>query len=168
MEEWKPIKDYEGIYEVSSWGRVRSLDRTDTIGRHIKGRIMKQFLRGNYMFVMLGCKGINVHRLVAKAFVPNADNLPFVNHKDENKFNNMADNLEWCTHLYNCHYGTASQRIGKANSKAIEELKDGKVIATYANSFEAAKVIGCHRSYINYVCNGHFASAKGHFLRYQK
>ena len=105
MEEiWKDIKGYEGLYQVSNLGRVKSLERVVDYG-HMKcvrkGRIVKQFNTKDYNNVKLHKDGIRTiylaHRLVATAFIPNPDNLPVVNHKDGDKTNNCVDNLEWCT-----------------------------------------------------------------------
>lgn len=123
MEEiWKPVEGWEGKYEVSNLGRVKSLpfDRISSKGKinHFPERIMKITVspRG-YCTVSLskGRAGVNtrlVHRLVGKAFVPNPDpeHFTMINHKDENKSNNVADNLEWCDAKYNVNYGTANQR----------------------------------------------------------
>lgn len=99
---WKPIKDYEGLYEVSSDGTVRSLDRKDSIGRNRKGRVRRTFLVGDgYEQVILSKGGIDkgfyVHRLVASAFCQNGLKKPEVNHIDCDKTNNCAENLEWVT-----------------------------------------------------------------------
>lgn len=121
MEEiWKPVKGFEGYYEVSNLGRVRSIDRVvvDNVRnceRLLKGKILIQRNNSNgYMGIMF-CKEHKlynkyVHRLVAETFIPNPDNLPQVNHKDEDKSNNRADNLEWCTSFYNNEYGTRKKR----------------------------------------------------------
>lgn len=104
-DKWLPIKGYEGLYEVSNTGKVRSLDRMvrNSSGNGTKlspGKILKQSDVGNgYLRVDL-CKNgeikhFAVHRLVASSFVKNPENLPMVNHKDENKENNSAENLEW-------------------------------------------------------------------------
>ena len=123
-EEWRPIEGYEGLYEVSSYGRVRSLDRYvktcyEAYKLH-KGKILSPAKDKNgYLKVHLCCNGkhniIRVHRLVCKAFIPNPDNLPEVNHKDEDKTNNSVDNLEWCDRSYNISYGTRTERQKKTN-----------------------------------------------------
>ena len=114
MEEWKNIIGYEGLYEVSSYRRVRSLNRyveysNGRICLH-KGKVLSPAKnRYGYLAVVLSCNGkqktITVHRLVAQAFLLNPDNLPEVNHLDEDKTNNSVDNLEWCTANYNSNYG---------------------------------------------------------------
>ncbi len=105
IEEWRTIEGYEDKYEVSNLGRVRSL--------HSYGgntcRVMKPGKRTDgYLHVRLSKNGVVkqflVHRLVAKAFIPNPNNLEMVNHKDENKVNNCVENLEWCTRSYNQIY----------------------------------------------------------------
>ena len=118
MEEiWKPIEGYEGLYEISSYGRVKSLERYRSNNGGIqllKERIMNPLDYNGYKNVLLWKNGSKkkeyVHRLVAKAFLPNPDNLKEVNHKDENPSNNMVENLEWCDHRYNMNYGTARER----------------------------------------------------------
>ena len=130
IEIWKPVVGYEGLYEVSSFGRVRSLDRYD--GRAYKrGCILKPKIQSNYLRVSLcnggKCKQQSIHRLVAQAFIPNPNNLPMVNHKDENKANNMVwinedgsidydkSNLEWCDYSYNTSY--SNKGIDRRNEK---------------------------------------------------
>lgn len=120
IEEWRPIEVYEGLYEVSSYGRVRSVDRYDSRNQFRKGKVLSPGKDKNgYLKVVLHCNGkcktINVHRLVAQAFIPNPDNLPMINHKDEDKTNNNVTNLEWCDVKYNLNYGTA--RIRERDTK---------------------------------------------------
>ena len=118
----KPVKGYDGYYEVDQFGRVFGLDRIIKVndnGRNyekpIAGKQLKQSMHTNgYKTVYLTKDGktktLFVHRLVAEAFIPNVDNLPMVNHKDEDKTNNFVENLEWCTNDYNINYGTARKR----------------------------------------------------------
>ena len=115
-EIWRPVVGYEGLYEVSNTGRVRSLDKYDSMNRFLRGRILRLFTDGlGYLRAQLYSnskrKSFLVHRLVAQAFIPNPDNLPQVNHRDENPSNDNVDNLEWCDGKYNVNYGTRIDRI---------------------------------------------------------
>ena len=116
IEEWRPIVGYEGLYEVSNTGQVRSLDRYDNRNCFRKGKVLSpgKNTKG-YLFVILTCNGkrktINVHRLVTEAFLPNPDNLPEINHKDEDKTNNSVDNLEYCDRSYNINYGSRKDKV---------------------------------------------------------
>lgn len=117
MEEWRAVPGYEGLYEVSNIGNVRNVRRNTLL------RLQKT--NNGYIRVHL-CKngistGFQVHRLVAQAFIPNPQDLPQVNHKDEDKTNNNVDNLEWCTAKYNMNFGTA--RIRSINTK----IKNGYI-----------------------------------------
>ena len=123
-EIWRPIEGYEGLYEVSNTGRVRSLDMYVKCGygsyRLRKGKVLSPVIKDNgYLQVGLYYNGkykmFLVHRLVAQAFIENFDNLPEVNHLDEDKSNNSVDNLEWCDRSYNLKYGTV--RIRSINTK---------------------------------------------------
>ena len=119
-EIWRPVVGYEGLYEVSNLGRVRSVDRY--YYRLHKGKVLSLSKNANgYLKVVLSCNGkcktIKVHRIVAEAFLPNPDNLPQVNHKDEDKTNNSVDNLEWCNAKYNLSYGTRKDKVRDTNIK---------------------------------------------------
>ena len=125
MEIWKDIEGYEGFYQVSNYGRVKSLN----YNRTGKAKELKQSINLGYKYVILykdnKRKKFLVHRLVAQAFVPNPNEYLEVNHIDENKANNCVWNLEWCTRLYNNNYGTINERISKAKKgkKHTEEAK---------------------------------------------
>lgn len=128
MEEWRDVVGYEGLYEVSNLGRVRSVDRQlkyrDSY-RTVKGIYIQQLYEPyGHLFVRLCKEGKKkqtyVHRLVAQAFIPNPDNLPCINHKNEIPDDNRVENLEWCTVAYNNTYG---RRI----EKEIEtKVRNGK------------------------------------------
>lgn len=127
QEAWKDIPNFEGYYQVSNFGRIRSITRkakTKILNnnyRTIKGQLISPAkTKDGYLKVSLSKKHkryyFRVHRLVANAFLSNPNNYPVINHKDENKLNNRVDNLEWCSIKYNCNYGTRNERISKANS----------------------------------------------------
>ena len=114
IELWKWIPGWEGLYMVSTHGRVKSL-------KHNKSKILKPWIdKDGYKRVRLckngKCKTYGIHRLVAMAFIPNPHNYPIINHKDENKTNNQYTNLEWCTIQYNSNYGTINERRSGANN----------------------------------------------------
>lgn len=122
MEIWKDVKDYEGLYQVSNLGRVKSLSRTDSKGRFRKEKVLKLGNNGNgYIQISLCKNGVvkrtSVHRLVAYAFVPKTKGFDIVNHIDENPSNNRANNLEWCTQQYNTNYCTARYRAEKTRNE---------------------------------------------------
>lgn len=168
IEEWKPIADYEGLYEISSLGNVRSLDRVMYNKRWnkdqlIKGKDLKPSLYKNgYLRIELTDMDGNrkkhpVHKLVALAFIPNPNNYPQVNHKDEDKTNNSVSNLEWCTAKYNINYGTWKDR----HQKQIAQYNvNGTLVATYKSLTDAAKE-GFTISQISKCCNGKLNTHKG-------
>jgi len=111
---WKTINDYEGLYQVSNYGEIKSL-------QHYRGKenILRQRIKRGYYTIGLRKqnkrKWYIVHRLVAMAFIPNPNNLPQINHKDENKLNNNVENLEWCDALYNNCYGKRLNKVSNSN-----------------------------------------------------
>jgi len=145
-EIWKDVVGYEGLYQVSNLGRVRSLG----FDKWHKGKIIKGCFDGKkkYLFVSLykggKSKGFNIHRLVATAFIPNPKNLPQVNHKDEDKTNNCVDNLEWCDASYNMNYGTAMKRMiatRNESNKKEEIVAKCKATKIANNSYSAEKPV---------------------------
>ena len=165
MEEiWKDKKDYEGLYQVSNCGRVKSIK----FGKEI---IMKQHIRGRYYYVGLSKNGIvkkySVHRLVAEAFIDNPDNLPQVNHKDENKLNNVVTNLEWCDAKYNTNYGTARQRMTEKQSKPVLQYDlEGNFIKEWKSTMECGRN-GFNQSSVAACCRGKRKTAKGFIWEYK-
>ena len=163
---WKSIPGYEGIYEVSNTGLIRGRngERKTLINSH------------GYEYIKLCKKGdskkFQVHRLVAMAFIPNPDNLPEVNHKDENPLNNCVDNLEWCTRIYNNNYGTRNYRAGVAISKANRMKvyrfdKNGNYLDSFDCAETAEKYIGKKiRTAIGRCARGERKSAGGFIWKY--
>lgn len=197
-EIWKDIPGYEGLYKVSSFGRVRSFAESNPINR--RNRILKQYFdgKGNYLFVGLHRDGKvklrNVHRLVAEVFIPNPDRLPQVNHKDECKTNNRVENLEWCSRSYNSRYGGSRERMIKsriANNDAramVEKAKktklqrhtrdaekpiiqfslSGDLIRRWRSATEIERELGFSRAGIARCCTGVYSQAYGYLWRYDK
>ena len=166
METWKAIAGYEGLYEVSDLGRVKSL-------KYCKERILNpgKNTRG-YLQVGLSKDGQRkmsfVHRLVADEFVPNPNNLTTVNHKDEVKTNNVASNLEWMSQKDNINYGTRNKRVAESLSKKVQMFnkKTGELLATFPSLMEAERVTGINQSNISKCCLGKYKSAGGYKWRY--
>lgn len=167
-EIWKDIKGYEGLYQVSNLGRVKSMDRcVKTINnstRLIKGKVLSAYITSNGYYRLSLCKeGVEkryfVHRLVAEAFIQNPDNLPQINHKDENKLNNCVDNLEWTSAKYNCNYGTRIKRIAQKNKishckKVYQYTLDGEFIREWESALQVQIQLGYCASCIRRCCNG--------------
>ena len=161
MEEWRPIEGYE-YYEVSNLGRVRSWIDNRWRRRSSPKVLSPHRLTKGYLGVSLSSapnvsKTIKVHRLVAKAFIPNPDNLPMVNHKDENKTNNCVSNLEWITPKDNCNYGTRNERQGLGHSKPIEQYDlEGNFIKEWDSAAQIERDLGFNHSNISKCCLGRY------------
>lgn len=164
-EIWRAIENYDD-YQVSNLGRVKSLKKGNE-------RILKPGVAGiGYLFVVLFKDGkrkeMLIHRLVANAFIQNQDNLPCVNHKDENKQNNLVTNLEWCDVKYNSNYGTRNQRlIAKLSKKIGQFTKDGKLIKVWPSIIEAERQ-GFNHGNICSCCQGRLKSHAGFIWKYIK
>lgn len=164
QEEWRDVVGFEGFYQVSNLGRVKSLDRDipyifngKTVIQHKKGQIMKLhpdsdgYLRVNLHVAHVKNKLLGVHRIVAQAFIPNPENLPCVNHKDYDKANNHVDNLEWCSVEYNNQYSNNEERrphsmyvrIGRDSVKVtghpIRCIETGQI---FSSMIEAERQLG--------------------------
>lgn len=177
MEIWKDVVGFEGLYKVSNQGNIKSLDRQVNVSRGSK-RIVKGKQLMPYSTQRKNClyKGVvlykdtkkhrkTVHRIVAEAFIPNPHNLPCVNHKDENRFNNAADNLEWCDVKYNNNYGTRLQRIGDKHKKPVVCVTTGR---HFESIKQASQIMGIERTEIGNMCNGRKANTKGYKFAFQE
>jgi len=185
MEEWRPIQETNGVYEVSNKGNVRCIVQSQGHrGRQIKpdlstwGYLCVKLKQANGTY-----KYIGIHRLVAQAFLPIPEELKQligtrklqVNHKDENKTNNIVDNLEWCTASYNSKYGTISQRRLKTakernHMNAEKEIhqfdKNGNLLKVWGSIHKAAKEVGVTPGAICMNCKNKCKTIKGYIFKY--
>jgi len=160
MEIWKkvPIDGYRENYLISNKGRLKNIKRNKVLAI-----CLDNYGYPHYLLCNRGKrKPITAHRLVALAFIENPDNLPCVNHKDENKTNNTVENLEWCTAKYNANYGTGQARSVEKRSKPIAQIKGDETIAIYRNSIDAHEQTGIDPSKIRMCCRGERKSAGGY------
>lgn len=174
-EVWRDIEGYEGKYQVSNMGRVKSLPKQDGFYQIKHERILKPIpTKNGYLRVHLRNSSkqdiVLIHRLVAMLFVKNPNGFKVVNHKDENKFNNRADNLEWCTHVYNVNYGTGikrrTEKFRMEHSRSVDMFDlNGNYIRTYDcmrdvrnDGFSPSNVFAC--------CVGRYKQHHGYKWRY--
>jgi len=152
MEEvWIDIVGFVGKYQISNYGRVKSIKRKYAGEKILKLQIDKN---GYHRVSLKNGKSyyLPVHRLVAQAFIPNPDNLPCVNHKDENKQNNCVDNLEWCTVAYNNTYGS---RYNLNEKPVLQFDLNGNLINKYKSVSDAARINNYKTQSIQGVCCGY-------------
>lgn len=185
QETWKDVKGFEGLYQVSDMGHVRSLDhyvkRPDGTAVFYHGRVLKP-CGAPYLHVGLSRLGETtqrrVHRLVAEAFLPNPDGLPCIDHIDCDKTNNRADNLRWCTHAQNTQFAKDNGRLRNGNYKTWPQKtreqwsmhrrkpivrSDGQ---RYACCADAAKELGVTYGAVMHVLRGISATCRGYSFCY--
>jgi hypothetical protein len=184
-EVWRSVDGYENIYEVSNFGNVKSLERTDRLGRIVKEKILKTIKHNcGYLKVHLSKNNVSkkfyIHRLVANAFLINDNNYPEVNHEDGDKHNNNLENLKWVTCSDNIKHAFANglNRSPKAmlgkfgenhnRSKAVIQYDlEGSFVARYGSMSEANRETGVKVSSISNCCRGTSNKSGGYIWRYE-
>lgn len=157
-EEFRWVKGFENLYEVSNYGRVYSHYKG---GKFLKGRPQRE----GYLQVALykdgKGKNYSVHRLVGEAFIPNPFDLPEINHLNEVKTDNRVENLQWCLSIENVNYGTRNERMAMKRGRKVRCIETGEV---YYSSRKAERELGLYSGAVARCCNGEFKQAKGlHF-----
>ena len=174
QEIWKDIKGFEGLYQISNLGRVKSLQKLYKKPQSHYRILSLSLNSSGYLSVYLRSSNgrdhrYTIHRLVANAFIDNPNNYPCINHKDENKQNNRVDNLEWCSYSYNNAYGTARIRGRITKSNPVSQFtKEGIWIATYVTPSIAAELLKCERHTIVRCCDNENRTALGYIRKWAK
>lgn len=162
-EIWIDVENYEGLYQISNLGRVKSL---------IKNKILKEnYNEYKQVYLYKNGKGKwhKVHRLVAIAFIENPYKLDFVNHIDENKYNNCVDNLEWCTKKYNCNYGKRNEKMSKSKSKykIIQKDKNNNIVKVWNSMWDLEHNTSYNKWVIRQCCNNKCKTCYGYKWQYE-
>lgn len=173
VEEWRPVRGYEGLYEVSDWGNVRSVDRiikTKKGERHYKGKIIQFFKKeDDYLVCSLYYKGkvkrARVNRLVAEAFIPNPENKNVVDHINGERTNNRVENLRWCTQQENNNFELYREK--KKNNPLISKSvyqydSNNNLINIFPSTKEVERKLGIHSSTVSKWCLGKCNDKKGY------
>lgn len=173
---WKDINGFEGLYQVSDTGEVKSLSRVKPNNRgtqQVNERILhKRTDKDGYFAVCLSKDGKHygkrVNRLVADAFIPNPENHPVVNHIDEDKQNNNVSNLEWCTVKHNTLHGTGRIKTAMAQGRAVQKINlEGDVVEEFYSTCNASTKTGIPQSNIYKACSGERHTAGGYKWRFK-
>lgn len=175
-ETWKPVDGYKGKYEVSNHGRVKSCKRFRNGKSGVATLVAERLLiqshdHSGYMKVCLRdgrSSNHSVHQLVARAFVSNPNDYDQVNHIDENKENNHASNLEWCTASYNSAYGSRAQRAGISNKIPVIARKNGEIVGRFDSARDAGKKFSIDSSSITACCKGRLKTTGGMSWEYER
>ena len=173
MEEiWKDVVGFEGLYQVSDLGNVRNYEKTIWNGRHMPQIILAtRVCKTGYVDVHLCSNGKHhakrLHRLVAQAFLPNENDFPEINHKDEDKTNNSLANLEWCNSHYNVNYGTCIKRRSENHKKQIiQKDLSGNFIKSWNGFITVERELGIWASCVRQCCMGRNKTAGGYCWEY--
>lgn len=172
VEVWADIKGYEGLYQVSNYGRVKSLARYRKGNADSKvfqeEKVLKQYINNKGYCIVELCldakrKRYSVHRLVANAFIANNNNKEQVNHIDEDKQNNYVGNLEWCTCKENVNYGLHNEKISKTKGTKVVCSNDNGYYAEFHSISEAGRVMGIPQQNISRCLSGKTRKAGGYY-----
>ena len=174
-EVWKDINEFKGYYQVSNFGRIKSLFRYVKVKngfRSVPEKILKPKIdKDGYLHVVLQkdrkSRYLTIHRIVADTFIDNPNNLPHVNHKNENKQDNRVENLEWCTEQYNCNYGNRNKKLSKSKYKAINQYSlNGDLIREWESGISIEKETGFNNKNISACCRGVRKTAYGYIWKF--